>query len=306
MMNRRQDYSIGRTSHPDFRLLHIFCTIVDSGGFTQAQEVMNVALSSISTAMNDLETRLGVTLCTRGRGGFALTAAGESIYQQALQLFAEADTFNQHVAQLKGKLTGELHIGIVDNSTIDPVTRIPDIIHRFSEAHPDVHIGIKVLTSAEIEAELLEGSLNLGIGLFANHKQQLKTLVTFPVQVDLHCGKGSLLFDKEDLQPEEVFSTGYAKSFYSPPVHHSITKQLPLPTASCYQSEGLAYLIMSGRYLGFLPTRYAATWVAQRELQVVLPEYFRHEISMSLVVHRGNTSDRMTTAFLKAFQGYTM
>lgn len=300
--NQRQSYSIGRISNVDFKLLNIFTTIVDSGGFSQAQERLNIALSSISTAMTDLETRLGLTLCTRGRGGFALTQAGEEVYQHTQQLFGAVEQFNMGIAALKGSLTGELRIGIVDNSTMDPATRIPEIIHRFSKAYPNVHVLIKMLSSQEIEEAVINRSLDLGIGLFANKAQRLQVLLSFPVHIELYCGQQSSLFYKNLISDDDLRNAGYAHGFYSPVNQHSLTKKLATPGSSCYQSEGLAFLIMSGRYLGFLPRRYTANWVKLGEMKAVLPETFGHQITMSLVVQRGETPDRVTSAFLEAFK----
>ncbi|WP_239685904.1 helix-turn-helix domain-containing protein [Photobacterium swingsii] len=60
----------------DIRLLQLFLIIVESDGFSAAQYQLNMHQSSISKKMNDLETRLGMTLCHRGRSGFKLTPDG--------------------------------------------------------------------------------------------------------------------------------------------------------------------------------------------------------------------------------------
>jgi DNA-binding transcriptional LysR family regulator len=57
----------------DLRLLRIFVTIVEAGGFAAAQGELNLALSTISSHVAALEARLGMTLCRRGRSGFHLT-----------------------------------------------------------------------------------------------------------------------------------------------------------------------------------------------------------------------------------------
>ena len=51
----------------DLRLLRLFITVVQTGGFTAAANQRNVGRPTISTQMADLETRLGMRLCERGR-----------------------------------------------------------------------------------------------------------------------------------------------------------------------------------------------------------------------------------------------
>ena len=60
----------------DLRLLRIFVTIVESGGLSAAESRLNIGRSTISTHLSDLEIRLGLKLCKRGRSGFELTDAG--------------------------------------------------------------------------------------------------------------------------------------------------------------------------------------------------------------------------------------
>ena len=60
----------------DLRLFRLFMTVVEAGGFTAAQSELNLSLSTISTHFAELEGRLGVRLCRRGRSGFKLTEEG--------------------------------------------------------------------------------------------------------------------------------------------------------------------------------------------------------------------------------------
>jgi hypothetical protein len=62
----------------DLRLLRVFKTVVDCGGMAAAELELNIGTSTVSRHVKDLEVRLGLTLCRRGRAGFALTPEGQS------------------------------------------------------------------------------------------------------------------------------------------------------------------------------------------------------------------------------------
>ncbi len=64
-----------KLSDIDLRLLRIFRAIVEAEGLAPAEAKLNIGRSTISTHLAELEARLGVTLCRRGRGGFELTGA---------------------------------------------------------------------------------------------------------------------------------------------------------------------------------------------------------------------------------------
>ena len=53
-----------------------------------AELELNISLSTISKHIKDLEQRLGLTLCQRGREGFAVTDEGLLIYQETVNLLA--------------------------------------------------------------------------------------------------------------------------------------------------------------------------------------------------------------------------
>ncbi|STW27765.1 transcriptional regulator GbuR [Klebsiella michiganensis] len=60
--------SVGK--FPNLRLLHVFITVAKYQGFANAQQELNLTVSAISNYMSELEEKLGITLCRRGRGGF--------------------------------------------------------------------------------------------------------------------------------------------------------------------------------------------------------------------------------------------
>ena len=79
---------IGQLSDADLRLLRVFKAVVDCGGMASAELELNLAMSTISRHVKDLETRLGLVLCRRGRAGFALTPEGQQLYEATQRLLA--------------------------------------------------------------------------------------------------------------------------------------------------------------------------------------------------------------------------
>lgn len=61
--------SVGK--FPNLRLLHVFITVAKYQGFANAQQELNLTVSAISNYMSELEEKLGITLCRRGRGSFS-------------------------------------------------------------------------------------------------------------------------------------------------------------------------------------------------------------------------------------------
>ena len=101
------------TQH-DIKLLRIFQTVVDCGGFTAAETELNIGRSTISIYIANLEHRLNLSLCQRGRQGFSLTREGQAVYNAIAQLEQAHQQFSQLVASLTDSLSGELVILTAD------------------------------------------------------------------------------------------------------------------------------------------------------------------------------------------------
>ena len=114
-----------RLNDIDVRLLHVYRAVVECRGFTNAQAVLNISQPTISNHISELEDRLGMRLCDRGRKGFRLSR-GKRVYDEAVNLFKAHEHFQSVTLELKGKMSGYLNIGVIDNVITDqecPIVR---------------------------------------------------------------------------------------------------------------------------------------------------------------------------------------
>lgn len=293
-------YSFGRLGTVDLRLLRVFTTIVACGGFKAAESRLDATASSISTDMSNLETRLGMRLCRRGRAGFHLTEDGEVVHREALRLFEAAEAFATQVARRKGQLVGELRIGIMDNSVFDPSTPLPGRIELFTGRHPEVHLVLEVLPPREIEEAILDGRLHLGIGVFSEPRAGLRYRLSFSEQFDLFCSPSHPLFDQapDKLDAQAVAEAPYAAGIHGDQLGAALPACFRRPAATTRQSEGLAYLIQSGRYIGYLPRRYAEIWVSVGRMRSLLPDTYGRDATFSVASRPETRRQPIVESFL--------
>lgn len=69
---------------------------------------------------NALEARLGLVLCRRGRGGFALTPEGAQVYEAALNLLSATDVFRSRLHDVHRRLGGDLHVAVFEKAASNP------------------------------------------------------------------------------------------------------------------------------------------------------------------------------------------
>ncbi|WP_278368722.1 LysR family transcriptional regulator [Acetobacter orientalis] len=72
-------------------LFRIFTRVVETSSFTRAADTLGMPRSSVSTAIQELETRLGVRLLARTTRQVAPTTDGSTFYTHCLQILQDID-----------------------------------------------------------------------------------------------------------------------------------------------------------------------------------------------------------------------
>ena len=202
---------------PDLRLLRVFMTVVECGGFSAAQIALNVGQSTISTQMSDLEGRLGMRLCRRGRSGFALTEDGKLVYEAAKSLFRSIGQFTSTVNSARGGLSGELRIAFADVLYRNPDFKLAQAIDIFLVRGADVRFDLSTANPLDIEHGVLAERYHIGIHTFPSHVPGLRYYTALKEEQTLYCGRTHPLFGRansKQLTLEEVQQFGYVQRAY--------------------------------------------------------------------------------------------
>ncbi len=249
--------------------------------------------------MKDLETRLGLTLCRRGRAGFSLTAEGQQIYAETLRLLAGADAFRHSVDEIHRRMGGQLQIAVFDKTASNPEAHLGTAIALFSELAPEVGLNLHVGSLNAIERGVIDGQYQIGVIPGHRHSDSLAYDDLFGEIMSLHCGARHVLFgqDHAGLAWDDLRGHSFAGLGYHSP-NMEISQQMRLPRkATGTDQESIATLILSGQYLGFLPDHYAQGFIDAGQMQAVKPELFRYECRFFGIVRRSPQPSRVTRAF---------
>lgn len=287
----------------DLRLLRIFVTIVECGGLSAAESRLNIGRSTISTHLSDLEIRLGLTLCKRGRSGFELTDAGRITYQASLELLQQCDTFASTVAGSKHYLAGRITIAIIDTLVSDPRCRVAQAIAMLKAKSANLQFDIHVCEAREVETAVANGRSLVGIGVSRHHIRGLDYVPLHNETNYLYCATGHPLFDCHDQQVNsllahaEVVTSNYLRDKESR--NDGLNYQ---HSASAYHDEGIAHLILSGQFIGYLPEHFAHQWVDKGILKAILPHRYFYHIPVVLITAKNNNTSALATAAIDALK----
>lgn len=280
----------------DLKLLRVFASVVEHGGFGPAQAVLNISLSRLSSMIAELERRLGVRLCHRGRVGFRLTDKGAQVYQSSLKLMNSLEGFRAEVGALRGRLVGNLSIGMVDNIVSNPECRLSDVISRFCARDQEVRVSLHIDAPPELEQRVMDGRLDLVIGAFHHALPALEYRPLFDEEQTLYCGASHPLFRRADssIALEDVSACAYAGRGYP-----EETRPLQLkPETSSDSMEGLAMFVLSGRFIAYLPTHYALQWVERGQMRPILPRRLAYRSQFHAVIRKAGAPTLVMRAFL--------
>jgi DNA-binding transcriptional LysR family regulator len=287
---------LGQISDMDLRLLRVFRAVVDCGGMAAAELELNIGTSTVSRHIKDLEIRLGLTLCRRGRAGFALTPEGEKIYAQTTQLLAATDAFRSGVDEIHQRMGGQLHLAVFDKTASNPQSHIARAIALFCEQAPDVALHLHVAPLTTIERGVLDGQYQLGIVPGHRTSDTLEYTPLFGEDMLLYCGSRHVLFgrnndtmDWRDLRAHDFAGLGY----HSPNMEISQRERMPR-RATGFDQESIATLILSGRFLGFLPDHYAEAFVARGQMQAIHAARFHYHCEFLAISRRSPQVSRAT------------
>ncbi|WP_282611099.1 LysR family transcriptional regulator [Pelagibius sp. Alg239-R121] len=286
--------------NPDIHLLRVFVSVVESGGFSAAQITLNVAQSTISTQIGDLETRLGRRLCLRGRTGFSMTDDGLVIYEAAKTLFKAIDKFTALTNARCGVLSGELRIAFDDALVDNPDFLLEQAIVRFCQRSTDVVYSLNTCNPLDIAEGVLDERIHIGISTFPNHVPGMKYLPLFTEQQTLYCGCHHPLFSLSDeaLTREIIQDQPYAQRAYYGGSLKTGNFQPTAVEAKADTMEALLLLIKTGRFIAHLPTGWAQKWVRNGQIRPLLPQIFSYDSQFEVVVRVNNQLINLVEAFL--------
>jgi len=140
--------------------LRAFLAIVETRNINRAADRLNLTQSAVSKSLRELEADLEVPLLVRTAQGMRLTEAGAAIADRARLINAEVARARQDVAALKGRLSGELTIGVA------PVAGTADVakaILAFRKRNSDVQITIIEERPSKLLTLMRDGTLDFAI-----------------------------------------------------------------------------------------------------------------------------------------------
>jgi LysR family cyn operon transcriptional activator len=144
----------------ELRHLRYFLAVAAAQHFTKAAAKLHVTQPTLSHQIRQLEAQLNLPLFDRVGRRVKLTAAGELLLPHARRVLRELEEAQSALGELHELKRGTLKVGIMQ--TVNACV-IPEIVARFSAAHPGIRLTCGEMSVDDIETGLESGKLDLGI-----------------------------------------------------------------------------------------------------------------------------------------------
>lgn len=161
---------------PSIKQLKYLCAVAEHKHFSKAAAACHVTQSTLSAAIQDLESQLGVVVFERNKKTVLITPLGEKLLHQARGILGAVEDFVSLARANEGALSGEIRLGVIP--TIGPFI-LPPILKNLRKSYPKLKLYLKEALSAQLLLQLQQGRLDLIMLAFPYAMPDMETVSLF-------------------------------------------------------------------------------------------------------------------------------
>lgn len=159
----------------NIRQLQFLVALSQEQHFARAAARCNISQPTLSSRIRQLEEELGVPIVERDKRYIGLTPEGVRVLDWAKRILADCESLEQELSELKDGLSGRLTMGVIPSA----LPAVSLLTAPFCETHPGVRITVLARSSAQIERQLHNFELEIGMTYVDN--EPLSHVRTLPL-----------------------------------------------------------------------------------------------------------------------------
>ncbi|AFL53097.1 putative HTH-type transcriptional regulator YybE [Sinorhizobium fredii USDA 257] len=171
------------------RQLQYFVAVAEQGSVTRAAQNLSISQSSITEAVKELETDLGVELFDRHPRGLSITHNGHQFLRHATKILADVSDARRSFSDSREERGGKLNLGV---TSLVAGYVLSDLLARYRRACPGVEVSALEDNGSYLEHLLIGGELDVAVMVISNLRDrmalQAEILETSPYRLWLPIG----------------------------------------------------------------------------------------------------------------------
>jgi DNA-binding transcriptional LysR family regulator len=163
-----------------------------------------------------------------------------------------------------------------------------------------VGINIHMEPPSEIERGVIDGRLQVGVVPAVNKMSALEYMALYDETAYLYCAANHPLFSRPDetIKNDELMTFDAVRPVFALSASGQKRHRALNETATATDREGIAFLVLTGLYIGYLPEHFAQRWTQTDQLRAVRPDDHNYRIKYATVTRRGGLHHRVLESFL--------
>ncbi len=171
------------------RQLQYFVAVAEQGSVTRAAQNLSISQSSVTEAIKELESDLGVSLFERHPRGLSITHNGHQFLRHATKILSTVSDARTSFADTRVNTGGTLNIGV---TSLVAGYVLSDLLARYRRACPGVEVSAIEDNGSYLEHLLIGGELDVAVMVISNLRDRLalqaEILETSPYRLWLPIG----------------------------------------------------------------------------------------------------------------------
>ncbi|RKD70593.1 DNA-binding transcriptional LysR family regulator [Rhizobium sp. WW_1] len=171
------------------RQLQYFVAVAEQGSVTRAAQNLSISQSSVTEALKELESDLGVELFERHPRGLTITHNGHQFLRHATKILATVSDARTSFSGKQNESGGTLNIGV---TSLVAGYVLSDLLARYRRACPGVEVSAIEDNGGYLEHLLVGGELDVAVMVISNLRDrmalQAEILETSPYRLWLPMG----------------------------------------------------------------------------------------------------------------------
>lgn len=285
----------------------VFAQVAEMGSFIKAANALDAPRASVSAAIQQLESQLGVRLLHRTTRQVRLTADGEQLLARVRPLLAEVEDIDQLFHASQRQASGRLSVDVpsrIARRLIAPA--LPNLLRR----HPRLELALR---STDRAIDLVHEGVDCAvrIGALADSSLVVRPLGRIAL---INCASPAYLRDHgEPRQPADLSDGHWSVGYASPKTGRELpwevaagdagTPPAPLPSRVVVDNaENYIACCLAGLGLIQIPRFDVQHLLDAGELMEVMPGFRADAMPVSLIYPHRRQRTRRLTVFQEWFE----
>jgi len=279
----------------------MFVTVAETRSFTKAANQFGVSSSAVGKSIARMEERLSVRLFHRSTRSITLTTEGLLFLERCRRILSEVEAAEAELSEMSGAPRGRLRV-----STPQLTSLVMPALTGFMQRYPDIVLEIDL---SDRMVDIIEEGFDAVIRTGTQHDSRLASRRIGSCKQVVVASKEYLQRHGTPSHPRELAQHAcllhkFPATGRIEPWPFRLAEGEPEPELkarmSCGPIEAIAYALLQGEGIAFLPTFIIADDLKAGRVQTILDDYLDQTVTFSMLW----PASRYASPKLRAFIDY--